>query len=144
MAALTASLRTLENRPRAGRSSYVVASGSTVYAWGFVGVNDAGFLVPWSDTANLEFVGIALQQVTGDGTLECRVNEHGDILTGAAVASAAQGSVGELVYCETDNPADMDLSASTNVGPIGRVVRYGGSSGVADVELFTPAEHLLS
>ena len=144
MAALSAAVTTQETRPRAGRSSYVVVSGDTVYAGGFVGVNDAGFLVPWDDTANYEFVGIALQTVTGDGTLECRVNEKGDILKGAAVASAAQGSVGELVYCETDNPADLDLTASTNVGPVGRVVRYGGTSGVADVELFTPAEHLLS
>lgn len=141
MGVLTAAVTTQESRPRAGRSSYVVVSGDTVYAGGFVGITAAGFLAPLADSVGMKFVGIALQTVVGDGTKECRVNENGDILKGAAVASAAQSSVNSLVYCETDNPADMDLTASTNIEAIGVVCRYGGSAGVADVKLFTPTEH---
>lgn len=140
MAALSAAVTTQESRPRAGRSSYVVVSGDTVYAGGLVGTNAAGFLVPWADTAGNKFVGVALQTIVGDGSLECRVNENGDFLSGATVASAVQASVNSLVYCETDNPADLDLSASTNVGPVGIVSRFI-SAGVADVVLFTPTEH---
>jgi len=140
MAALSAAVTTQNSRPRAGRSSYVVVSGDTIYAGSLVGTNAAGFLVPWADTAANKFVGIALETVVGDGSLECRVNENGDILKGATVASAVQASVNSLVYCETDNPADLDLSASTNVDAIGIVIRYI-SAGVADVMLFTPTEH---
>lgn len=128
------------SRPRAGRSSYVVQPSDTVYAGGFVCINAGGYLAPLDDVAGSKFVGIALETVTGDGTLECRVNESGDILTGAAVATIARADVNALVYCATDNPGDMRLSATSNTGPIGIVKRYT-SSGIGDVGLFTPTEH---
>lgn len=124
--------------------SFVVKNATTIYAGALVGTDANGFLDHWDDVAGHKFEGVLLEAVVGDTSatppVEGRVDLSGDTLTSATVASAAQNSVNSLVYCPDDNVANLALSASTNVGPIGRVVRYV-SSGVADVELFTPAEH---
>lgn len=144
MATLTSGV-THETSPRAGRASYVVADGVTIPAGCFVAIGAGGYLNHLADTSGYEFIGLALETVTGDVSasppVECRVNIEGVTLKGATVASVAQANVGDLVYCESNNPADMDLSASANIDAVGYVSRYI-SSGVADVTLFTPAEHL--
>ena len=148
MAALSADGPQLDTRPSgvSARSAYAMTTSTTIYANSLVGVNDAGFVVPWADTANYEFVGLALARSCTRALLsspaeQVRVDTSGVIIRSATVAAAVQGSVGELVYCATDNPADLVLSGPSNVGPIGHVIRFV-SAGVADVQLFTPGEHL--
>jgi hypothetical protein len=125
-----------------------VLDATELFAGSLVGIDAAGFLTSWADTAGHEFQGILLEGVTGDATPatgqevpEGRVNTRGDTLKGATVASAVQGSVNSLVYASTDNPADFVLTATLNVGAVGWVSRFV-SAGVADVTLFTPSEHL--
>jgi hypothetical protein len=134
-----------ETRPRAGRDSYVVDDTVQLFAGSFVGVDASGYLDKWADTAGHEFQGLLLEGVTGDISalppVEGRVDTSGVTLLSATVAAAVQGSVNALVYCETDNPADMDLTASVSVAAVGWVKRFI-SAGVADVTLFTPEEHL--
>ena len=53
---------------------------------------------------------------------------------------AAQSDVNSLVYTTTGNPADMTLTATTNLKAVGYVTRwYSGTK--CDVQLFTDAEH---
>lgn len=144
MANLTANV-IHRTEPRAGRGSYVVADATQLYAGSFVGINAAGYLDKWADTAGHKFVGILLEDVLGDTSasppVEGRVDDSGVTLKDIPVATASQASVNSLVYCETDNPtADCDLSASTNVEAVGWLSRLTGS-GVGDVTLFTPEEH---
>lgn len=161
MAAKTADSIDYETRPRAGRRSYVIGDGLTLYVGGFAGVNAAGYLAPWADTVGHEFQGLILdgdrrggKGIQADGTLhpilgeisdtpppEARVDCSGVMMLSVPVASAAQANVNSLVYCETDNPADCDLTASVNVAAIAWGHRYV-SSGVMDITLFTPEEHL--
>lgn len=144
MAAITSSV-THETSPRAGRASYVVSNGVTIPAGALVALGAGGYLTNLTDTLGYEFVGIALETVTGNTSVspavECRVNIEGLTLKGVAVASLTQANVGDLVYCESNNVADMDLTASTNLDAVGYVSRFI-SAGLGDVTLFTPAEHL--
>lgn len=134
-----------ETRPRAGRDSYTVDDGVTLYAGALVGVDASGYLDKWADTVGHEFQGILLEGAVGDTSasppVEGRVDTSGVTLPNVAVASAVQGSVNALVYSSTDNPADFVLSATTNVAAVGWVKRFR-SAGFADVTLFTPEEHL--
>ena len=129
---------------RGGRDSYVISNGVQLFAGALVGTNAAGFLDKWSDTVGHKFEGILLEGATGNTSasppVEGRVNTSGPLLRNATVASLAQVNVNDLVYCATDNVADFSLSAATNVKAVGRVKRFV-SSGVGDVQLFTPFEH---
>lgn len=144
MADLTADT-THETLPRAGRRAFVIEDAVELFAGSFVGINAGGYLEGWEDTAGWTFVGLLLEGDTGDtsatpppaGKVDC----SGPTLVAAAVASVADTDMGALVYCETDNPADMDLTASTNVKAVGWVSRFY-SAGIADVTLFTPEEYL--
>ena len=159
MAALSATpAPTLKDKPR-GRGSYIVTNAATVYPTGGVGVTSAGRLSPWSDTADLLWKGVCLGgttrntsanaggKVLGDTSAsppyEADVDENGKCLVAVAVAGAsAQTDIDRLVFCSTDNiAADLSLTATVNVGPIGRITRFRSSTSF-DVELFTPAEYL--
>ncbi len=146
MAALSADGPQLDHRPNSGSDSYEMTTSTTIYAHSFVGVTAGGFCVPWADTANYEFLGIAREGIATGASLgsppeRCKVDTSGPILKNVAVANTTQASVGEYVYCDTDNPADLDTAASTNVGPIGRVINFVSASD-CDVEILTPAVHL--
>jgi len=138
MGAITADT-ILNTRPNAGRDSY--EAGATIYAGSLVGVAASGLLFPWADTADYEFVGLAL--TGGVITEDIRCDTSGVILREVTVDSSDQTSVGELVESPTSNIEDSTLTAPTNVGYIGRVVRFH-SADSCDVELFTPAVHLTS
>lgn len=130
-------------RPRGARS-YVVKNGVTLYAGALVGTDANGYLDKWLDTAGLKFEGILKEGCVGDTSatpkVEGKVDTSGPVLLSAAVAGATtQASVNAPVFCASDNPADMTLTATTNVAAIGKVVRWI-SSAVCDVELFQPAE----
>lgn len=144
-----------------GRGSYIVTNAATVYPGGGVGVTTAGRLSPWSDTAGLLWKGVCMGgttrnssanaggKVVGDTSAsppyEADVNEEGERLLAVPVAGAsAQGNVDDLVFCATDNLlTDLSLTATVNVGPIGRIRRFNSATSF-DVELFTPAEYVIN
>ncbi len=129
---------------RRPRRSYVVANTVQLFAGALVGINAAGFLAKWADTAGHKFIGVLLAGVTGDTgatpPVEGSVNTNGLVFDSVTVASLTQADVNALVYCATDNPADFALTASSNVKAVGWVSRFI-SSGVGQVTLFTPEEH---
>lgn len=146
MADLTAEIPQVNSTPRAGRDAFVVLNAKQMFAGMLVGVDAAGFATSWADTAGHKFMGLAETTVLGDSTPvagfptpRVSVNTSGPTLRSATVASAVQGSVNSLVYSITDNPADFTLTAGTNVTAVGWVKNFV-SAGIADVEIFTPAE----
>ncbi len=140
MAALSATVE-LEIAPRAGRESYLVENGTTIYAGALVGVMASGFLADWDNVATSRFAGVARETVTGDTSasppVECAVNTEGVTLLSVAVASAVQGSVGAQVFCTTDNVADLALTATSP--PIGWIKRFVSASD-CDVVLYSTTE----
>lgn len=142
MSNLTASVLH-RGKSNAGFRSYLVDNTVELFAGSLVGLDASGHLDKWSDTVGHRFVGLLLESATGDTSatpkVEGKVDESGYTIMSATVGSLAQTDVNAPVYCSTDNPADFTLAPTANVGPVGRVVRYI-SSGVGDVQLFTPAE----
>lgn len=142
--ALSAAVR-YENRGR-GIQSYVVENSEVIYYGALVGLDiNTGRLQQWDTDSNLlKFRGIATpndSSVTGNsaGTVECPVDESGRILEQVTVTGVSgQQHVGELVYATDDNT--FTLTATTNVGAIGEVVRWYSST-TCDVRLWTPAEY---
>lgn len=145
-----------------GRGSYIVTNAATVYPGGGVGLTTAGRLSPWSDTAGLSWRGRCVGgttrnssanaggKVVGDTSAsppyEADVIETGERLLGVPVAgaSAQTDADGTLVFCATDNLlTDLSLTATVNVGPIGRIRRFNSATSF-DVELFTPNEYALN
>ena len=143
MAALTADIFDARDRARGVQSPWTVANGQVIYANSLVGVNSAGFLVPWANTAGHRFVGRAIEGCTGNTSVTpavtCIVSEF-DELPSALVASGVQASVGALIYCATDNPADFQLGATANVKAVGVATRFR-AAGVLDVRLFNLIEY---
>ena len=140
------SAKTHYNTRARSQQSYVVENAAVIYHGALVGLDIVtGRLQPWnSDSVSLKFRGVATPQddsVTGVAgtTVECPVDEGGMILHNVGVTGAsAQANVGDLVYATDDNT--LTLTATTNVGAIGEVVRYiTGTS--CDVRLWTPAEY---
>lgn len=153
MAAATRALK-VDIYPRAGRDTYPVVNGDTVYPHTLVGLNpSSGMLTPWADTAGLLFKGLALdgqttsKEVEGDGTAalanQMRVDESGVVIRDVNVTgSSALTDHGSKVYCSTDNPADFTLSATSNAKAVGEVIRWKTST-TCDVRLYTPWEYRL-
>ncbi len=138
MAVLGAEPGTLQHRPR-GSHSFIVKSGVKVYAHSLVGVDLDGWLIPYNNIATTRFAGICQETVTGNGTtIEARVDDSGVVLKNQTLAASSQATVNSLVYCTTDNPADLSLTAATSRA-VGFVVRFNGGTS-NDIELFTQAE----
>jgi hypothetical protein len=134
----------LKWKPHGGKRSYVVKNGVTLYAGALVGTDANGYLDKWLDTAGLRFEGVLTQGAVGDTSASPKVEGIVDISGPTLLAQAVAGAttiaaVNAPVYGASDNVADLTLTQTTNVGPIGRVVRWI-SSGVCDVALYTPAE----
>ena len=144
-----------ETRPRSGRDSYVIEDETQLFRGSLVGIDAGGYLDKWANTAGHQFQGILLDgDMRASGTIiegetsdtlppEGRVNTEGLTLLSATVGSVAVTDNNALVYCTTDNPADLSLTATGIVAAIGWVKRFV-SSGVADVTLFTPEESMSS
>lgn len=141
-AALTAQTNT---QRRLTTKSFVVKTSEIVYE--LVGIDSNGDLVAWADTAGHKFVGILEGgPVTGDDTatpaVRATVRIDGPRLEGVDVAGVTdRNSIGAPVYCATDNVADLSLTATSNVKPIGRLIDWRSNSDM-DVELYTTEEHL--
>lgn len=130
---------------RAATKAFVVADGVTLHAGALVGLNAAGFLAKWSDTAGHKFLGVLLQSVTGNTSasppVEGIVDVSGVTLKSVTIAGTfVQADLNALIYCATDNSADAKKAADTNVEAIGWASRFH-SAGVGDITLFTPEEH---
>ena len=136
--------------PRAGRASYPIADGVTLYEGQFVQL-ESGFLNHWDETG--QFLGILLagDDRAGDGVLlgetsdtpapHGRVDQSGVTLMHVSIGgSPTAASVGALVYCNDSDPANMTLTDTTDP-PVGYVSYYRSATDV-DVTLFTPAEHM--
>ncbi len=165
MAALTQAIRIPDRR--SDINAYKVAASNVVFFGGLVGVNAAGFLIPWGDVATNEFRGICsgsvakgtgaagtatlpnlpFESVDGDnvGTYgeaaEAWVDERGLILEKVTVAGSDQTDVGELIFCGTDNwNADLTVTVN-NPDAVAHGTRfYSGTT--MDVTLFKPDVHL--
>tara|TARA_R100000963_G_C4583939_1_gene63791 strand:- start:23 stop:547 length:525 start_codon:yes stop_codon:yes gene_type:complete len=147
-----------------GLESYVADSGKSIYAGALVGLGlaaDTGYLIPWVDAGTTSgtnaFLGVAVITeydtdkdvedfvVVGDGTLEVPVNTEGfiiDKLDLSAGSTITIANVGEVLYCQTDNIADIQLArigAANKSDPIGTLVHFRAGE-ICDVRLFTPNE----
>jgi hypothetical protein len=153
--ALTAAKRySMKQRNPEMINSYPVRSGMTIYYGALVGLDtvnvNAGRLVNWNDNSGmLRFCGVAMPRGTRDlpesvlgnagGTIVCEVYEGGAILENVDVTNAVAMSLGDPVYCEDEGPT-FKLSATPNVGSVGRVSRYI-SAGKCDVQLWSSMEY---
>lgn len=141
MAVLSAATTAYLTAPASGREA-LRSHTTAIYAGGLVGISSTGasdgLLVPWSGATACKFMGIALANSGGVAT-DVPVNTEGAILRNVIVASSLATTVGDLVYCSTDNPtADLTHTATTNKA-VGILIRFNGSSR-GDVKLFTPTE----
>lgn len=131
-------------RPRGGRETHPVKASSSHPSNCFAWVdNTTGFVdATVSDLAKFKFLGVTLTSATSGAAApwgEVRVNTEGVTLRGVAVTGSTIAGV--LVYCLTNNPADMTVTAATNMKAIGTIVRWASATDT-DVRLFTPAEYL--
>jgi len=143
-----------------GLESYVAKTGESVFAGALVGLN-AGYLIPWVDAGTTSgtnaFLGVAVITeydtdkdvedfvVVGDGTLAVPVNTEGfiiDKLDLSVESTITIANVGNVVYCQTDNIADIQLAligASSKSDPVGTIVHFSTGE-IVDIRLFTPNE----
>ena len=134
-----------------GQATFVVKNNETIYAGALVGIDSSGYLVNWDNTWGNRFVGIALETKTGDTSsspaVEIKVDTSGVILKNISNAniSASQSNVGDFIFSTGyDIESDGTLSATSNVGPVGKIVAYNSDNNTIDVMLLTPAESRMS
>tara|TARA_Y100000310_G_scaffold308318_1_gene351295 strand:+ start:2409 stop:2852 length:444 start_codon:yes stop_codon:yes gene_type:complete len=119
--------------------AFQVTNASVIFAGSLVGVdNTTGLALAWTDVAAEQFVGFAMNGVTGDTTAdeppEVHVNTGGTVLKKVAVTGVtAITDVGNVVYATDDNT--FDLSVGTNPNPVGLLTRYYTGT-TCDVRLF--------
>jgi hypothetical protein len=137
-----------QSAPRAGHESYVLTNALQVWAGSLLCIDQTtGLVIKPTDLATCKFLGLALTDALGNTSatppVEIRLNTEGETLRNQTIASfTTQAKVGSLVFnASSDNPADFTTVAPTNMKAVGVAVRFI-SSGVGDVKLFTPAEHL--
>lgn len=102
--------------------AYPVKANTRVWKGALVCVDNTGYLVPASDTANLRFVGVAFESVdnTGgaNGAKRCRVVKRGTFIYNR-IGSFAQADIGATARAVTDNEV---AKTSTNNIVVGTVV----------------------
>lgn len=132
---LPAALSADVNIPRkeAGLQSYPVYQSTQIYKGGLVCLNSSGYLIEGTDTAGLQFVGVAYENVNNtsgsDGDKNCRVHTTGTHRLTAT--SITQAMVGDLMYLADDATID---DTSTNYICVGRLVEYvSATSGWVDI-----------
>ncbi len=135
--------------------NYRVANGITIYLGGFTGLANVsfvpytakrGYAIPWENTANLEWLGLAtgspfnlsvVNTVVGDTSAEPPPEvsvETGEfiLLQHAVTGVSAQSDTGKPVYASNDN--DLTLS-SNNTARMGEV-EYWHSSTSCNVRVY--------
>jgi hypothetical protein len=102
--------------------AYPVKANAKIWKGALVCVDNTGYLVPASDTANLRFVGVAFESVdnTGgaNGAKRCRVVKRGSFVYNR-VGSYTQADIGATVRATSDNEV---AKTSTNNIIVGTVV----------------------
>jgi hypothetical protein len=102
--------------------AYPVKANTRIWKGALVCVDNTGYLVPASDTANLRFVGVAFESVdnTGgaSGAKRCRVVKRGTFIYNR-IGSFTQADIGTTARAVTDNEV---AKTSTNNIVVGTVV----------------------
>lgn len=102
--------------------AYPVKANAKIWKGALVCVDNTGYLVPASDTANLRFVGVAFESVdnTGgvNGAKRYRVVKRGSFVYNRS-GSYAQADIGTTVRATSDNEV---AKTSTNNIVVGTVV----------------------
>jgi hypothetical protein len=102
--------------------AYSVKANARIWKGALVCVDNTGYLVPASDTANLRFVGVAFESVdnTGgaSGAKRCRVVKRGTFVYNR-IGSFTQADIGTTARAITDNEV---AKTSTNNIVVGTVV----------------------
>jgi len=102
--------------------AYPVKANARIWKGALVCVDNTGYLVPASDTANLRFVGVAFESVdnTGgaSGAKRCRVVKRGTFVYNR-IGSFTQADIGATVRANSDNEV---AKTSTNNIVVGTVV----------------------
>jgi hypothetical protein len=116
--------------------SYPVAASSTIYAGAIVCVDNNGYAVPGSDSANLKFVGIAREKADNSsgsaGDISVEVDcIHGSTWRFAATSLAQADGDGTQVFVSDDQTV---AKSTTNSVKIGRLA-YFESATVAVVAI---------
>jgi hypothetical protein len=102
--------------------AYPVKANARIWKGALVCIDNTGYLVPASDTANLRFVGVAFESVdnTGgaSGAKRCRVVKRGTFVYNR-IGSFTQADIGTTARAITDNEV---AKTSTNNIVVGTVV----------------------
>lgn len=102
--------------------AYPVKANTKIWKGALVCVDNTGYLVPASDTANLRFVGVAFENVDNtsgvNGAKRCRVVKRGSFVYNR-VGSYTQADIGTTVRATSDNEV---AKTSTNNIIVGTVV----------------------
>ncbi len=125
----------------AERSADTLSAATTFYQNAMVGVDEAGYLKKFDDTASLLFVGVVRGDngnpklpagTGGDGTLQLPYQKPRYIEL--AIASIAITDIGKPVYAIDDQTGTLDASTRTYANVVGQVVDVV-ATGIALVEL---------
>lgn len=143
MAAITVNTPRKHRNGHAGAiKPYVVKNLEVIPAGAFVGLDADGYLCNWivNTGASFRYVGMAMEKVTGDGTLTCSVNGTGIELRRVAVTGAS--TIADLtpgaVYLANNN--DLTIAAPAAGAIMGRIVKFYSATEF-DVKTVTPEEY---
>jgi len=154
MAALSAAtnkrVRILNSRVQ----NYKVANGVTIYLGGFIGLANVsfvttakrGYAIPWENTANLEWLGLAIGSPFNQSTSNTVVGDTSASVvpevsaeTGAFIlvqhtvtGVSAQSDVGKAVFGTNDNDLTLTSNNTTRMGD----VEYWHTSTTCDVRVY--------
>lgn len=156
MAALTANKTNLDHSSRGETDVFVIKNSQTMYLDGLCGLDANGVIIPWDDTAiTHRFLGPlrSFERALYNGAVVTAGNTSltpphrgvvridGRKINKVDVTGVSdRTSIGEPVYCASDNVADMTLTPTDFVKPVGRLVDFISATDQS-VELFTPAEY---
>lgn len=154
MAALSAATNKVMRILHSSTVNYRVANGITIYLGGFIGLANVsfvttakrGYAIPWEDTANLEWLGIATgspfnlsttNTVVGDTSASVVPEvsaETGEfvLVRHAVTGASAQSDLGKPVYASNDNDLTLSSSNTTRMGE----VEYWHTSTTCDVRVY--------
>lgn len=107
----------------AGIRSYPVAASTQIYKGALVAIDSDGFLIPGANTAGIQIVGVADENVDNnpgsDGDKDCRViSDRAFLFTASDIT---QAMLGDMMFCVDDNTID---DAASNSIPVGRLVEF--------------------
>lgn len=107
---------------------FVVTSGDDIFFGAVVMIAAAGGLSPADDVASVLVAGIAVEEITGDGTLTCRVDIGGaEALITQTDGSQVASDIGDAQVVVSDN-SSRD-SGGNNI-PLGRITEAPSGSTV--------------